>query len=155
MTTPPGTWDKKEIWSEKAVAYEKGAQTTWLKLEEISCPSCAKLFEVKSFKLRDRLGHFSKLTCKRCGAMTASHLWQCDCGERWTKCRLHQHFPTKYAPRATRKRTIRDDIGIDVSQPKVREICTERFVAEDNGPTIKRIRLNAGGRLAAEFPHFV
>ena len=156
ITANPRTYiEQQEVWTSTPKVRDNKLEAKWIKLEDVYCPACTKGFAVKTFKMRNRLGHFSKLHCKSCQQKTSSSLWCCDCGERWTKCRVHQHFPTKYAPRPIRKRTIRDDIGIDVPQPKVRKICTDRFAVEDNGPAAKRIRLNAGSKLAAKFPHLV
>ena len=145
----------KERWTEKPIAQDDDMPRTWRKLEEISCPECFKFFAVKSFKLRNRLGHFSKLTCKRCEKTTSSQFWQCECGDKWTKCLTHQHFPEKFKARIPRARTCKDEIGSDAPMPKRRKTNLTDLAITDDTPAPKRIRLMPGSRLAVRFPHLV
>ena len=88
ITADPRTFmEQQEIWTCKPTVYDNKLEAKWLTLVDVFCPSCTTGFAVKSFEMRNRLGHFSKLFCKSCQCKTPSSLWCCKCGERWTKCR--------------------------------------------------------------------
>ena len=143
----------REIWTNSPRTHDKLAADAWIKLQEISCPKCSVFFEVKNFKLRNRLGHFSNIMCKRCGERTASNLWECTCGERWTKCMVHQPFPRSFTPRAVKRKNWRDQYGVDAPLPKHRRIDVNRVAIDVITPPAKRIRLKPGSILAQRFPH--
>ena len=118
-------------------------------------PKMHNIFRGENFKLRNRLRHFSKLRCKRCDETTSSHLWDCECGERWTKCLMHQHFPRKYVARKPRKRTWQDEFGGDAPITKRRNMNLGYSAIESTTSAAKRIRLTPGSKLAAKFPHLM
>ena len=103
----------------------------------------------------------SNLKCMQCKRASGSTLWECECGLRWRKCRLHtgevvdDTARVKPKPKLKKRKQVHEN-GVDKPLPKKRRddgLKDHLWLDEISMP--KAIRIPANGRLAIKFPQFV
>ena len=149
------TWHKrtaqKDDWVAKPKSEWGGDGQTW-PLRTIICPECTYEHNVDSLDLKVKVA-LCNLTCKQCREVTSTRRWACACGALWYKCGIHRHRGAQPKTQGVKRKGCCNE-GVTKPMPKGRR-CESNVPCASSSTPANTVRLPAGSKLAARFPHLV